>query len=261
MYNSAEENLSKKSFWLQSLFSAPLILSVLSKLNEKLDFSVIVEYIILKYDYVSKLIWGSIGNLFSIDLSLIHNLLTPTAIYLSLIFRSLLSESKEFPRRMDDPSLIDMISHTLILLLLIYPENKFSLIGIAFFYSIIVMFISAQFSYVKYQGKDDMVHMASPSGFLETLTLAFSVSMIIAFVSLIIPFSQGFSAQETWNLVVLVFISGMCLAIIFYATIVISPYSLFFTRILLFCIGIYLVDYVSNHLRPKIEMFLTQGGS
>lgn len=82
---------------LVALFATPAALSVLAKLDSRLDFASLLERIILNFDHVARAVWNAVSGWIGIDLTRYHQFLTFSVLLIAPILTTRVRSWLEHP--------------------------------------------------------------------------------------------------------------------------------------------------------------------
>lgn len=228
------------STWLATAFAVPSALAFLSKLDERLNFGPILERVILNYNIVSKSVWGLFSNLIGTNLSDMHGILTVFTFYLIFIVRESLKIDLDIPQ-----------------------ENKYLINIEKLSQSFFVGFAFSQFDFSHYKliilmAVFNLLNIKLNKFHPDKRTHEISyVKYLVIFLILFLIGSHFFLEENSIKIII-----AATFALVISASNKIIPLSkMYFSRVLVFGLGIFLIDWVAKSLIPNLETFLTTIGA
>ena len=237
MFEGVKENYSHVRDWVVTALGAPAILLAIEKLDDRLDLFPILERIVIGHTKISHFIWVSIGNLIGLDFSRYHGILTLISLYFLSWYMSqkTLSGDDNFSFRRNRA--IELFSIVLIYAILIGAADEsgalFTIIYAIVFYFILLLifFKGSQKRYIRSE-----------------------IALVSFFIFLIFILFYYVTSDAG---IVLALISGMMLT---YTVRFVGLDTMYFTRIIVFCAGVFTISFVANVGIPWVNALLEQIG-
>jgi hypothetical protein len=232
--------------WLLTAFALPGALQVLSSVDSRLTFGPILERIILNFRAVSVALWHLVSIPLGIDLSGIEGVLTFYVICIAVCFRSMWMGKSEETALLRF-RFFETISITAILVCVAFSANM------SIWEFVCISAIFAVFVFWQIYKRD--YNIQSP---LAGILLIIAV-IVFCFVlsSLPNPWTSDRVSESPYGSAL-----WSALSIVIGITIsVVGAKNLFFTRILVFALGIFAIDFGHRTLIPTIDTFLKGAGA
>lgn len=233
------------SSWLMTAFAAPGGLSVLANLDDRLDFRPFLERIILNFMKVSQYVWGLVDGLLGIDfLRSIHGQLTFFIIFAGVVMRYVAIRRRADAEFSFPKSLLDLSCQSVIIYIFVIPQEldlRTRLLSAAMY----PLFMSGLVLYFSFGKSREPV-------------VIFLYVISILWIGL---FPSVFPSEHVSNYDYRVYlVNAVILVIVFLSNLYVRPWNLFYTRIIVFAVGIYLLDYISGVLIPNLDGLLKSIG-
>lgn len=242
---TADQSNNKLRSWIMTAFAVPTSLSVLAKLDERLDFKPLLERVILNFSIVSKFFWAKIDEFLRIDfLHSIHHQLTFISIMAGVLIKFYASRRKIDDEFRATQSAIEALCQSVVAYIFVF-DNAFDEYG--------EKLIATCFYTIHLFGLN-IPHRFKTEGYQAAYFMHALVILGLAMVMSYDEYNSGAPIAKSVS-------DFIALLILFVLNLYIKPWSMLFTRITVFSIGIYILDYLAGTLIPDLNHLLDRIGA
>lgn len=228
--------LNAAKSWLITAFAAPSALAVLAKIDDRLDFLPLLERIITGFDQISYYIWSLLGDIINIDLTKHHGVLSFYLICILMIVRF------SIVKRIFQPRILAYkIAETVSMPLIFVALTSVSRWAPADYLRMTLLFVCL-FGYAISTEERDRV------GRGEIIIVIFTVAVFV-----IMFYIFGSNRIE-------MAIPSVVGVVSMYTIRYIGTGNLFFSRVLIFCLGVFIINFTAEVLTPLVDGYLMKIG-